>query len=132
MTKTEAIRRIKSLPYMSARATGNGAEIRVSYRATAMTAKGREATAYYTDDPKDALASSMRMCLTLAERDNSTADEFEELIRNGTYPKGDVTSLRAKAVEAIDAVMKLANEGLTDIGFKGATILSFPFRKREG
>lgn len=54
INKTEAVKQIKALG-LSGRATGYGSEIRVNLWG------GREATAYYTDDPQDAIDTARRM-----------------------------------------------------------------------
>lgn len=53
MTKTQAIKEIKAMPGMTARATGYGGEIRV-----AKAGKGQEDSAYYTDDANDAVETA--------------------------------------------------------------------------
>lgn len=53
MSKTQAIKLIKAMPGMTAKATGYGSEIRV-----AKTGKGQEDAAYYTDDAEDAVETA--------------------------------------------------------------------------
>lgn len=54
MNKTQAIRQIKTIPGLTASATGHGAEIRVRV-------KGHPERDFFTDDPQDALDTARSM-----------------------------------------------------------------------
>jgi hypothetical protein len=63
MTKTQAIQAIRALG-MAVRPTGFGSELRVSYKMPDLSEDSRlraEASAYYTDDPQDAVDTATRM-----------------------------------------------------------------------
>jgi hypothetical protein len=135
MTKTEAIRRIKSLTYMTAKATFNGAEIRITYHRNAgITPAAQEAAAYYTDCPKDALATAMRMCLAKAHEQVALATEVrnDDLSPRKEQRHAYAAKMIARAEEAGETVKAMAADALTEIGAQGATILHFPSKKNAG
>lgn len=67
--KTKAIKTIRALPHMTARATGCEGEIRVAYRAsTGLSKKEIEAMAYYADCSDDAIDTARIMSNTITKK----------------------------------------------------------------